>query len=187
MKRYACQHENDFDEQFCEECGNKRSGVCSTCGVELEPTAQLCSDCGAPWCGSRNRYKVSHSQCRRIHPAPSFRTYRAEQAVLEGRGAADGERKAITALFADLKGATALIEGPDPEEVRAGYGADNRRFRWNRRLLLFNWNAFSGNDCGTRRRQEKHPCDARRLVVRYGTEPGVNPLRPDDQGEFALL
>src|SRR5262245_37801293 len=32
---------------------------------------------------------------------------RAEQAALEARGAADGERKTITALFADLKGSTA--------------------------------------------------------------------------------
>jgi hypothetical protein len=31
----------------------------------------------------------------------------------------EGERKTITALFADLKGSTALIEGLDPEEARA--------------------------------------------------------------------
>ena len=30
----------------------------------------------------------------------------------------DGERKTITALFADLKGSTALIEGLDPEEAQ---------------------------------------------------------------------
>ena len=35
------------------------------------------------------------------------------------RAATDGERKTITALFADLKGSTALIEGLDPEEARA--------------------------------------------------------------------
>ncbi len=44
---------------------------------------------------------------------------RAEQAAMESRGAADGERKTITALFADLKGSTALIEGLDPEDARA--------------------------------------------------------------------
>ena len=38
---------------------------------------------------------------------------RAEQAALESRGASEGERKTITALFADLKGSTALIEGLD--------------------------------------------------------------------------
>src|SRR5262245_51674151 len=43
---------------------------------------------------------------------------RAEQAALEARGGTDGERKTITALFADLKGSTALIEGLDPEEAR---------------------------------------------------------------------
>jgi class 3 adenylate cyclase/predicted ATPase len=44
---------------------------------------------------------------------------RAEQAAMEARGVADGERKTITALFADLKGSTALIEGLDPEDARA--------------------------------------------------------------------
>ena len=43
----------------------------------------------------------------------------AEQVAMESRGAADGERKTITALFADLKGSTALIEGLDPEDARA--------------------------------------------------------------------
>ena len=44
---------------------------------------------------------------------------RAEQAAMEARSGTDGERKTITALFADLKGSTALIEGLDPEEARA--------------------------------------------------------------------
>ena len=43
---------------------------------------------------------------------------RAEREAMEARGAPDGERKTITALFADLKGSTALIEGLDPEEAR---------------------------------------------------------------------
>jgi class 3 adenylate cyclase/predicted ATPase len=44
---------------------------------------------------------------------------RAEQAALEARGTADGERKTITALFADIKGSTDLIADLDPEEARA--------------------------------------------------------------------
>jgi hypothetical protein len=44
---------------------------------------------------------------------------RAEQVIMEARGALERERKTITALFADLKGSTALIEGLDPEEARA--------------------------------------------------------------------
>jgi predicted ATPase/class 3 adenylate cyclase len=42
----------------------------------------------------------------------------AEQAALEARGAPDGERKTITALFADIKGSMDLLENLDPEEAR---------------------------------------------------------------------
>lgn len=52
-------------------------------------------------------------------PAHLAERIRAEHAAMEARGSADGERKTITALFADLKGSTALIEGLDPEEARS--------------------------------------------------------------------
>jgi predicted ATPase/class 3 adenylate cyclase len=60
-------------------------------------------------------------------PAPPPVTYtpshlaeriRAEQAALEARSGADGERKTITALFADIQDSTALIENLDPEAAR---------------------------------------------------------------------
>ena len=37
---------------------------------------------------------------------------------MEARGTVDGERKIITALFADIKGSMALMEDLDPEEAR---------------------------------------------------------------------
>ncbi len=43
----------------------------------------------------------------------------AEQAAMEARGAPDGERKTITALFADIKGSMDLLEELDPEDARA--------------------------------------------------------------------
>jgi class 3 adenylate cyclase len=52
-------------------------------------------------------------------PAHLAERIRAEQAALEARASSEGERKTITALFADLKGSTVLIEGLDPEEARA--------------------------------------------------------------------
>src|SRR5262249_17115758 len=58
------------------------------------------------------------------HPAPNTQPpvsytppYLAER--IRAVTFTDGERKTITALFADLKGSTALIEGLDPEEARA--------------------------------------------------------------------
>jgi class 3 adenylate cyclase/predicted ATPase len=42
---------------------------------------------------------------------------RAEQAAMEARGETAGERKTVTALFADMAGSTALIHDMDPEEA----------------------------------------------------------------------
>ena len=45
---------------------------------------------------------------------------RAEQAAMEAKGGdAGGERKTISALFADMAGSTALIQDLDPEEARS--------------------------------------------------------------------
>ncbi len=43
----------------------------------------------------------------------------AEREAMEARSVADGERKSITALFADIKDSTDLIADLDPEEARA--------------------------------------------------------------------
>ena len=62
----------------------------------------------------------SHSQPPATYTPPHLaERIRAEHAAMESRGATEGERKTITALFADLKGSTALIEGLDPEDARA--------------------------------------------------------------------
>src|SRR5262249_38671084 len=67
-----------------------------------------------------SKFQVSSSQPPASYtPKHLAERILAEQAALEARGAPDGERKTITALFADLKGSTALIEGLDPEEARA--------------------------------------------------------------------
>src|SRR4029450_10696838 len=67
-----------------------------------------------------SQFSVASPQPPATYPPPHLaERIRAEQAALEARGVTDGERKTITALFADLKGSTALIEDLDPEEARA--------------------------------------------------------------------
>jgi class 3 adenylate cyclase/predicted ATPase len=73
---------------------------------------------GTPVSGSR--FQVSSPQSPINYTPPHLAEHiRAEQAAMEARGVTEGERKTITALFADLKGSTALIEDRDPEEARA--------------------------------------------------------------------
>jgi predicted ATPase/class 3 adenylate cyclase len=55
-----------------------------------------------------------------IHYTPQHLAERilAEQAAQRTRGGSGGERKIVTALFADMAGSTALIQNLDPEQVR---------------------------------------------------------------------
>ena len=48
--------------------------------------------------------------------APDIRVAPEQQ---DASAVTDGERKTVTALFADIKGSTALMEEMDPEEARA--------------------------------------------------------------------
>src|SRR5262245_7718066 len=63
---------------------------------------------------------VAGGQARPIAYTPRHLAERilAEQAALEARGAPDGERKTITALFADIQGSMDLLEDLDPEAAR---------------------------------------------------------------------
>src|SRR5215813_14469782 len=77
------------------------------------------------WAGDGQAVSAPPSQPSQPQPPASYtpthlaERIRAVQVAMEARGATDGERKTITALFADLKGSTALIEDLDPEEARA--------------------------------------------------------------------
>jgi class 3 adenylate cyclase len=66
-----------------------------------------------------SKFQVSGSQPPASYtPLHLAERIRAEQAALEARHSADGERKTITALFADIQDSTALIEDLDPEAAR---------------------------------------------------------------------
>ena len=49
----------------------------------------------------------------------SAATHFAEKRSIDAREVPDGERKTVTALFADIKGSTELIEDLDPDETGA--------------------------------------------------------------------
>jgi class 3 adenylate cyclase len=75
---------------------------------------------GSPFHASGSLPLTPHSLPPAAYTPPHLaERIRAEQAAMESRSSANGERKTITALFADLKGSTALIEGLDPEAARA--------------------------------------------------------------------
>jgi len=97
-------------KQFCLQCGTALAGRCSRCGAENPPSSRFCGDCGAPLDPG---LPVKSSQGGSA--VPSVRITGEEPGV----EVPEGERKTVTALFADIKGSTELMADLDPEEARA--------------------------------------------------------------------
>ncbi|HJY81248.1 MAG TPA: adenylate/guanylate cyclase domain-containing protein [Candidatus Binatia bacterium] len=120
----ACQQENPEGAKFCNACGAKLEAVCPQCGHANLPGSRFCNECGTPL---TRQFGVQSSESRIPDPQPpaSYTPQHlatrilAEQAAMEARGVTDGERKTITALFADMAGSTALIHDLDPEDARS--------------------------------------------------------------------
>src|SRR5260370_22715252 len=107
-----CNYDNPADALFCMKCGIKVENRCSSCNT-LNPTdANFCRKCGGALGAGASASSPSF--------ATAAKTSRVEVAherqTAEGL---DGERKTVTALFADIKGSMELIEDLDPEEARA--------------------------------------------------------------------
>jgi class 3 adenylate cyclase/predicted ATPase len=83
---------------------------CSQCGAENRAGARFCDTCGGAFTGTLSGTA-----------APGATVAVDAQINLQTAGpeTPEGERKTVTALFADLKGSTELMEALDPEEARA--------------------------------------------------------------------
>jgi predicted ATPase/class 3 adenylate cyclase len=105
-----CNKDNPVDASFCEECGAKLELICAACKASVGPDARFCKKCGTAIDPTRAAYST---------PATSIES----QIIVAADGAAsevlEGERKTVTALFADIKGSTELMRDLDPEEARA--------------------------------------------------------------------
>ena len=110
MRCPSCNHDNSVDASFCDACGAKLESVCATCGSTNQPGARFCKKCG-----TRIATESAPAKPAAASPAPKVRVTpeQAEASSLEG------ERKTVTALFADIKGSTELEQDLDPEEARA--------------------------------------------------------------------
>jgi class 3 adenylate cyclase len=106
-----CRNENLADAVFCAECGAKLELLCPSCAVANPPGSKFCRKCGVRLIGGA-------APARGAESAPSNASV-AITVPTEPESIPEGERKTVTALFADIKGSTELMEDLDPEEARA--------------------------------------------------------------------
>jgi len=102
-----CGTDNREGRKFCAECGEVLASKCPRCGATNESREKFCGECGAA-------LETSQSAAARKPSEPQIRI--PERTPPENL---EGERKTVTALFADIKGSMELIEDIDPEEARA--------------------------------------------------------------------
>src|SRR5262249_802745 len=106
MRCAKCDTDNRDTAKFCDKCGAQLSPQCLSCGAENRLNATFCDSCGASL-GSAPAGAPKKSTGPKIRIADT-----ASENI-------EGERKTVTALFADIKGSMELMEDLDPEEARA--------------------------------------------------------------------
>ncbi len=113
MRCTKCGTESTSGKRFCAACGNPLPRRCPNCGADNAPSSAFCEDCGAALAAN----PVS-AAARLPEAAPAPHRIRVLSEQTDAAGTAAGERKLVTALFADIKGSTELMEDLDPEDAR---------------------------------------------------------------------
>ncbi len=110
MRCSTCNIDNPPDMKFCGNCGAPLRIRCPKCGGNNPPQFKFCGDCGA----ALQSGTVTSPQ----RSAASTMHQPVGPASVEENDIPAGERKTVTALFADIKSSTELMEHLDPEQAR---------------------------------------------------------------------
>jgi class 3 adenylate cyclase len=103
-----CATQNPEGKRFCSQCGSALRLLCPKCGTQNPAASRFCGDCGTALAAN----PTSPATATRLAPVSATTVHAEIPASI------DGERKTITALFADIKGSMELIENLDPEQAR---------------------------------------------------------------------
>ena len=106
MRCSNCKTENPPGKKFCGDCGAPLANLCPKCGADNPAGKRFCGECGTALGLAAAPASRSNDSPIRIADAPASENL-------------EGERKTVTALFADIKGSTELEQDLDPEEARA--------------------------------------------------------------------
>src|SRR6266852_4546122 len=103
MRCSKCGTEGIPGKKFCADCGSPFPNRCSDCNSDNAPDAKFCADCGSALGKDVVAEGGKPFVRREQQTASAFPPERQQTAI-------DGERKTVTALFADIKGSTELME-----------------------------------------------------------------------------
>ena len=111
MRCASCSTENPQGAKFCIQCATPFKRRCQKCAFDNPPEAKFCTQCAIALNGQAGQ--PSKATSGSTPPVIDVTLKNSEPPAI------DGERKTVTALFADIKGSTELEQDLDPEEARA--------------------------------------------------------------------
>jgi class 3 adenylate cyclase/predicted ATPase len=111
MRCAKCEFENPAGMKFCGKCRTALGLTCPNCSFENPPGFDFCGQCAA---ALHSGTEDTNGKSAGAKPLAAVRVV-AEEAF----ATLEGERKTVTALFADIKGSMELMEDLDPEEARS--------------------------------------------------------------------
>src|SRR5215468_2328883 len=100
MRCSKCGSDSPKGKKFCGDCGAALTNRCPRCDAENPPSKRFCADCGSSLSPGNAIDQSSASS-----PGSANITISSAQTA----AIADGERKTVTALFADIKGSMELM------------------------------------------------------------------------------
>jgi class 3 adenylate cyclase len=112
MRCSKCEFDNPAGMKFCGKCRAALGLTCPNCAFKNPPGFDFCGQCAAALHSDTGFTKAKPPAAE----AAGGVRIALEQQTSE---ALEGERKTVTALFADIKGSTELEQDLDPEEARA--------------------------------------------------------------------
>ena len=124
MQCKKCGTANRHRAKFCEECGAPLALACPACGTTVSIGKNFCGECGASLTrqssDARSQLSVADSQpfTPNLQSPIRYTPPHLAHRILSGKTAMEGERKIVTALFADIKGSMEIMETLDPEEAK---------------------------------------------------------------------
>ncbi len=117
MKCPKCDHDNDEEVKFCNECGNKLELICPECGKANASGSKFCNQCGNKFSGSAKPSPDLSSLEEKIDKIQRYLPQGLTQKILARKDRIEGERKQVTVMFCDLIGFTKMSYNLEAEET----------------------------------------------------------------------
>jgi class 3 adenylate cyclase len=118
MKCPHCGFENPEVAKFCQNCGQPQERTCPNCGTPNSMQARFCLNCGHGLSSSAQTTALNPTSEARLArlaastPPPLAKKMRSATHLV-------GDRRIVTALFADVVASTSLASQMDPEDWTA--------------------------------------------------------------------